>query len=37
MLSLGDRLHKTLDEIAAMTVDEFNLWLGFYELRKERS
>lgn len=35
MHALGLRLHKTLDEIGAMSVGEFYSWLAFFELQAE--
>lgn len=31
MYQLGEALHKTLDEIGAMSVSEFNGWLAHYK------
>lgn len=38
MFALADRLHKTIGEIEAMSLDEFAEWVAFYKTRdfKER-
>ena len=33
MFALADRLGKTLGEIGAMPVDEFNGWLAYFALK----
>jgi hypothetical protein len=35
--ALADRLHKTIDEIMAMNVDEFHGWLAYAKLERERN
>jgi hypothetical protein len=35
--ALGDRLKKTVKEIEAMPVAEFNGWLAFYKMEQERN
>jgi len=35
--ALADRLHKTLDEISVMTVDEFVGWIAYLKLLEKRS
>jgi len=35
--ALGDKLGKTQGEILAMTVDEFNGWIAFYQLRSDEN
>ena len=35
MLSLAEKLHKTLSEILQMSVTEFNMWIAYFELKKE--
>jgi hypothetical protein len=33
---LADRLGKTIAEIEEITLDEFNLWVAYFELEAER-
>jgi hypothetical protein len=35
--ALGDKLGKTRSEVLAMSVDEFNGWIAFYQLRAEEN
>ena len=37
MLSLAEKLHKTLSEILQMSVTEFNMWCAYYDLQKDES
>jgi len=32
---LAEVLHKTASEILQMSVTEFNMWIAYFELRKE--
>lgn len=36
MYRLADRLHKTVAEIEAMTLDEFNGWIAYARILQER-
>lgn len=37
MIALADRLGKTIAEIEEITLDEFNLWVAYFQLEEERS
>lgn len=36
MYSLADRLHMTVAQVQAMTVDEYVGWLAYAKLQRER-
>lgn len=33
---LAEHLHKTITEIEQMTVDEWNYWLAYFKIKKDR-
>jgi len=35
--ALADRLHKTLDEIGVMTVDEFVGWIAYLKILENKN
>jgi hypothetical protein len=35
IISLADRLHKSIEEVMEMTCDELVLWAGYFELLEE--
>ena len=35
IFSLAEKLHKTVAEILQMTVDEFNMWIAYYQIQNE--
>lgn len=35
MYSLAEVLHKTLDEIGDMTIEEFNGWIAYFKLKAD--
>jgi len=35
--ALADRLHKTVKEILVMELDEYNGWLAYAKLERERN
>ena len=35
IFSLAEKLHKTVSEILQMTVDEFNMWIAYYQIQSE--
>lgn len=37
MYQLADRLHKTVAEIEAMTVDEWSGWLAYFKLKEKEN
>jgi len=37
LLALAEKLHKTLSEILQISVTEFNMWIAYYDLKKEES
>ena len=37
VLSLAERLHKTVAEILQMTTYEFMLWLSYFELKNDEN
>jgi hypothetical protein len=36
MYELADRLHKTIYEIEAMTLTEYNGWMAYFYIMKEK-
>ena len=34
IFGLAEKLHKSVSEILQMTVDEFNMWIAYYELQR---
>jgi len=35
--ALAEILHKTLDEIEAMTVEEFNGWIAYFKVKADEN
>ena len=35
IFSLAEKLHKTVSEILQMSVDEFNMWIAYYQIQNE--
>lgn len=36
-LQLAELLHKTLDEIQQMSIEEYQLWLAYFKIKQERT
>ena len=34
IFGLAEKLHKSVSEILQMTVDEFNMWIAYFELQR---
>jgi len=32
---LAEKLHKTVSEILQMSVDEFNMWLAYFQIQND--
>ncbi len=37
MISLAEKLGKTIAEIEEITIDEYNEWIAYYKVLEERS
>jgi hypothetical protein len=35
LISLADRLHKTIEEVEQISVTEFNEWMAYFTLLKD--
>jgi len=35
LISLADRLHKTISEVEQMSVTEFNEWMAYFSILKD--
>lgn len=35
LISLADRLHKTIDEVEQISVTEFNEWMAYFTILKD--
>ena len=35
IFGLAEKLHKTVSEILQMSVEEFNMWIAYYQIQHE--
>ncbi len=35
LISLADRLHKTIEEVEQISITEFNEWMAYFKLLKD--